>query len=60
MSDRKSFDNVIESNRHVVISQNRRMDEVKKNFSVSVEGMISARNMNRDSRFKKRTRNSDS
>ncbi len=60
MSERKSFDNVIESNRHMVISHNRRMDEVRKNFSVSVEGMVAARPFNRESRSKKRARNRDS
>ena len=37
MSHRKTFDSEIPSDRHVMILQNRRKDEVKKNFAIGIQ-----------------------
>ena len=45
MSDRKSLNIPINSNHQGPILQNRRMDEVKKNFAIRIQRVAAAKNL---------------
>ncbi|MBI4682065.1 MAG: hypothetical protein HY757_03065 [Nitrospirae bacterium] len=57
MPDRKSLNKEIDSIHQVTVLQNRRMDEVKKNFAVGIQRVFPGRKLNGGLCFKTTSRN---
>ena len=49
MSESKTLDNEIDSNQQMIILQNRRMDEVRKNFAAGIPRIVAVKNLSRES-----------
>ena len=58
MGDRKILDNKIEAGRRSINAQNRRMDEVRKNFAIGARRMTESTCAAGEHGFKRKIKNS--